>query len=65
MVKFQPDGVSNFVTAILFVVIDSFAVLLRIISKGKTKYRFSSDDWWILCALLFFYGWAGLILYCE
>lgn len=63
MVKLQPDGVSNLAAAITFVVVDSLAVVLRIISKGKTKYRFSSDDWWILCALLFFYCWAGLVLY--
>ena len=34
MVKLHPDGVSNFATAIVFVVLDTLAVVLRIISKG-------------------------------
>ena len=65
MVHIQPDGRANIATIVAFIVLDSLAVILRIISKGKTKNRYSSDDWWILCALLFFFGWAGLKLYCE
>ena len=65
VVELHPDGAANLAMAIVFMVLDTLAVVLRIISKGKTKYRFSSDDWWILCALLFFYCWAGLILFCE
>ena len=65
MVHLRHDAIANVTTIVLFIFLDSLAVILRIISKGKTKNGFSSDDWWILCALLFFFGWAGLKLYCE
>ena len=65
MVHLRHDAVVNVTTIVVFIFLDSLAVILRIISKGKTKNGFSSDDWWILCALLFFLGWAGLKLYCE
>ncbi|KAL8983102.1 MAG: hypothetical protein Q9205_002565 [Flavoplaca limonia] len=56
-------GVANVATAIVFVVLDTLAVFLRILSKSKTKYYFSSDDQWILAALAFFYAWVGQIIY--
>ena len=65
MVHLRHDAIANVTTIVLFIFLDSLAVILRIISKGKTKNGFSSDDWWILCALLFFLGWAGLKLYRE
>ena len=65
MMRLQSDGSANVVTAIVFVVIDTFAVILRLISKRKTKHYFSSDDQWILCALILFFGWAGQIIYCR
>ncbi|KAI4263331.1 MAG: hypothetical protein L6R42_001521 [Xanthoria sp. 1 TBL-2021] len=63
MPKFDSGGAANVATAIVFVVLDSLAVFLRILSKSKTKHYFSADDWWILAALVFFYAWAGQILY--
>lgn len=65
MVHLPPDGRASFTTIVVFIILDSFAVILRIISKGKTKNRYSQDDWWILCALLLFFGWAGVRLYCK
>ena len=65
MVHLQPDGVANIITIIVFIFLDILAVILRIIAKGRTKKRFAKDDLWILCALLFFFGWVGLNLYCE
>lgn len=65
MVHLQPDGVANIATIAVFIGLDILAVILRIISKARTKHRFAQDDLWILCALLFFFGWAGLNLYCE
>lgn len=63
MPKLDSGGVANVATAIVFVVTDSLAVFLRLLSKSKTKHYFSSDDWWILGALLFFFAWVGQILY--
>lgn len=65
MVPLRSDGVANVATAIVFVVVDSLAVVLRILSKSKTKHYLRSDDWWILGALAFFIAWAGQIIYCE
>lgn len=56
-------GVVNVAAAIVFIIIDSLAVFLRLLLKSKTKHYFSSDDWWILSALLFFFAWVGRILY--
>ena len=64
MVHLQSNGVANLATAIVFIFLDTFAVILRLISKTKTKHRFRSDDWWILVALAFFFGWAAQIIYC-
>jgi hypothetical protein len=61
----KPDGIDNFVTAILFIVVDTLAVILRVLAKLKTKRRLSSDDYWMFAALVFYYGWAGLIIYCQ
>lgn len=65
MVHLRHDAIANVTTIVVFMFLDSLAVILRIISKRKTKSGFSSDDWWILCALLFFLGWAALKLYRE
>lgn len=64
-ISMKPDGVDNFVTAIVSIVADTVAVLLRVLAKRKTKRFPGSDDYWMIVSLLFFYGWAGLILYCE
>ncbi|KAL8893469.1 MAG: hypothetical protein Q9192_005230 [Flavoplaca navasiana] len=63
MPNLDSGGVANVATAIVFVVLDTLAVFLRILSKSKTKYYFSSDDQWILAALAFFYAWVGQIIY--
>lgn len=61
----KSDGVANFATAIVFIVVDTIAVLLRLLSKRKNKRTFGSDDYWMLVALAFFYVWAGLVIYCP
>ncbi|KAI1576108.1 hypothetical protein PtrEW4_002296 [Pyrenophora tritici-repentis] len=58
-----PDGAANLVSAILFIVLDSLAVLLRFISKYKTKRGFAADDYWMLVALIWTYAWAALVIY--
>lgn len=63
-VSMAPDGAANLVSAILFIVLDSLAVLLRFISKYKTKRGFAADDYWMLVALIWTYAWAALVIYC-
>lgn len=63
MPKLDSGGVANVTTAVVFVVLDTIAVSLRLLSKSKTKHYFAADDWWILVALVFFYAWAGQIIY--
>lgn len=64
MVHLLADGLSNVVVAIVFAVLDTIAVILRIVAKRKTKYQIGSDDAWILCALALFYAWAAIVIYC-
>lgn len=65
MVKIQPDGAINLYTALAFVIADTIALGLRIVSKYTTKKGLRNDDWWICAGLLFFYTWCGLIMYGE
>jgi hypothetical protein len=63
-VSLQPDGVANLVTVIVFVALDTGAVLLRLLAKRRNKRPLGNDDYWMLVALVFMYGWTGLIIYC-
>lgn len=56
------DGVYHVVVASFFILIDTLALVLRAVAKRRTKFRFGSDDGWILFALLLFYVWAGLVV---
>ncbi|PVI01492.1 hypothetical protein DM02DRAFT_613657 [Periconia macrospinosa] len=59
----RPDGVANVVLAIIFIVLDTIAVALRIFAKRRIKRPLKSDDVWMVVALIFFYGWAALVIY--
>lgn len=61
----KPDGITILVTIIAFAILDTLAVVLRLLSKSKTTYRFGSDDYWMLAALLIFYARAGINIYCQ
>ncbi|KAL8723797.1 MAG: hypothetical protein Q9181_007189 [Wetmoreana brouardii] len=63
MAKLQPDGVSNTAVAVVFMVVDTLAVMLRLVAKRRTKHRFGSDDSGIVFALVLFFVWAGLVIH--
>lgn len=65
MVHLLEDGLSNVVVVIVFAVLDTIAVILRIIAKRKTKLQLGCDDVWILCALVLFYVWTAIVIHCE
>ena len=62
MVKLFLDGRSNVVVPIVFLVIDTFAVILRVFAKRKTKHRLGTDDGWIFLALALFFVWSGMVI---
>ena len=62
MVKLLLDGRSNVVVPIVFLVIDTFAVILRVFAKRKTKHRVGTDDGWIFLALALFFVWSIMII---
>ena len=62
MVHLYPDGGKLVYTAIAFVVLDTIAVVLRLLSKQQTKRRFGEDDGWILAALITFFAWSAVII---
>lgn len=65
MVKILHDGAVNLYTALAFLIADTIAIALRIISKGKTKNGLQSDDWWTFAALVFFSVYAVIVIYGE
>ncbi|KAI4138850.1 MAG: hypothetical protein L6R39_006573 [Caloplaca ligustica] len=62
MGQWHRDGVYNVVPAIVFLLLDTLALVLRCFAKRKTKARFGSDDAWIVIAGVQFYVWISLII---
>lgn len=62
MIPLKNDGKQLLFTSIVFLILDVIAVILRLIAKSKTKYRFALDDLWILLTLVVFAAWAGLVI---
>ncbi|KAF5873629.1 uncharacterized protein Bfra_005093 [Botrytis fragariae] len=58
MVSILPDGMSNMEATVSFLIIDTIALILRVISRIQTKGTTTTgrfiryDDWWILAAYL-------------
>ena len=48
---------------IAFAVLDSIAVLLRLLAKRFTKVKFAADDAWIISAICCFYVFVGTIIW--
>lgn len=68
MVSILPDGMSNLEATISFLIIDTIALILRVISRIQTKSTTTTgqfiryDDWWILAAYLMFASHCILIV---
>lgn len=63
MVSLNSGGRDAFWSAIIFAVIASIAVGLRLLSKRYTKAAYGADDWWILASLVLFYAWVAVIIW--
>lgn len=48
---------------IFFAVIDSVAVLLRLLAKKSTKAAFAADDAWAVASVCCFYVFVGMIIW--
>ncbi len=62
MIRLEKDGKQLLSTAIVFLVLDAIAVVLRLIAKSKTKRRFAFDDLCIVFTFIVYAAWAGLII---
>ncbi|KAI9645770.1 hypothetical protein NHQ30_005203 [Ciborinia camelliae] len=70
MVAILPDGMANLEATISFLVIDTIALVLRLISRihtrktTTTKQFIRTDDWWILAAYLM-YASQCIVIICD
>ena len=62
MIKLENDGKQLLSTAIVFLVLDAIAVVLRLVAKSKTKHRFAFDDLFMLLTFVVFAAWAGIVM---
>ena len=62
MIPLEKDGKQLLFTSIIFLILDVIAVVLRLVAKSRTKYRFALDDLWILLTLVVFAAWAALVV---
>ena len=62
MVHLRRDGKHLLITAIAYLILDTIAVILRLIAKSRTKHRFTLDDLYIIFALVAYAAWAGLVI---
>ncbi|KAF7879565.1 hypothetical protein EAF04_000760 [Stromatinia cepivora] len=68
MVLILPDGMANLESTISFLIIDTIALVLRVISRIQTKNTTTTgqfiryDDWWILAAYLTYASHCILII---
>ena len=62
MVQLEKDGKQLLSTAIVFLVVDAIAVVLRLAAKSKTKHRFAFDDLCIVITFIVYTAWAGVIV---
>ena len=62
MVRLEKDGKQLFFTSIVFLILDIIAVILRLFAKSRTKFRFASDDLWIIATVVVFAAWAALVI---
>lgn len=53
------NGKTEFITAIFFAVLATFAVALRLYARTLSKARYGWDDWYIVVALICFYGYLA------
>lgn len=48
---------------IFFAVIDSLAVILRLLAKKSTKAAFADDDAWVIASICCFYVFVGMLIW--
>ena len=62
MIHLGKDGKQVLFTAIAYLILDTIAVILRLIAKSRTKRRFASDDLYVILAFIAYAVWAGLVI---
>lgn len=68
MVSILPDGIANLEATVSFLIIDTIALILRVISRIETRNTTTTgktirtDDWWILAAYLIYVSHCIVII---
>lgn len=62
MIPLEEDGKQLLCTSIVFMIITTIAVALRLIAKQKTKSPFARDDFFTIFALIDFAAWNAVII---
>ena len=62
MIPLEPDGKQVLYTSIVFMIVATVAVFLRLVAKQKTKSGFARDDFYAILALMGFAASNGVII---
>lgn len=65
MESINSNGKAAFATAVVFAVLASAAVGLRLLTRNYRKVKYGADDWWIVSALISFYIFIAVMLWGE
>lgn len=52
-------GYATFVVSILFAILATIAVLARLWTRRLLKTGFGADDWWMVAALIAYFGYTA------
>ncbi len=63
MVHFNAIGRDTFNASIILIVLDTIAVLLRLLTRRFSKISYAADDYWALVAVLFAYAELGISIW--
>ena len=62
MIALEQDGKHLLYTSVVFMIVTTIAVALRLIAKQKTKSCFARDDFYTIFALIDFAAWNGVVI---
>lgn len=63
MMNISSSGRTIIHLCIFLAVIDTVAVLLRVLAKKSTKAAFAADDAWVVASVCCFYVFVGMIIW--
>ena len=65
MVQISSDGEKILGLSVAMIILTGLAVVLRFITRLRTKASLAADDWWAVTSLVFYYTYMGLRLWSK